>query len=75
MNQERNYKFILIAFYVLALGLLISKSASIRYVNLHRPTQDEVIEHNCDQPEDFAKEKWLSRGQRKYYEELFKKTK
>ena len=36
---------------------------------------DEVIEHNCDEPKDFAKEKWMSKKQREYYEYLYNQSK
>lgn len=59
------------------MGLLILffyKVVADEVLQCRRPKEKRIIESNCDEPKDYAKEKWLSKGQRQYYEYLYDKT-
>lgn len=62
-------------FYLVLIVLLAFKSSGQKKPKPVKITEDEVIRHNCDEPKDFAKEKYISKKQRDYYEYLYENTK
>jgi hypothetical protein len=73
MKNMRN-EIIMFLFFMGLLVLLFYKLVADRVIEYSRPTEKRIIESNCDEPKDYAKEKWLSKDQRQYYEYLYDKT-
>lgn len=71
MSEERKLKIALFIFYIVLIAMLVIRIMQIKTTRLRIPSSDEIIEHNCDEPKDFAKEKWMSEKQRAYYDHLY----
>lgn len=62
-------------FYLLLIVLLAFKSSGQKKPKPVKITEDKVIRKKFTEPKDFAKEKYVSKQQRDYYEYLYKNTK
>lgn len=70
----KRFSLTIMGFYLLLIVLLAFKSSGQKKPNPAKITEDEVIRHNCDEPNDFANEKTISQKQRDYYDYLYENT-
>ena len=73
--RKVSYELVMLITFITILLLFIIKSMSIKKHVYNIPTDIETLEYNYIEPEDYAKNKNLSEGQREYYEYLYKKSK
>lgn len=73
--RKVSYELVMLITFITFLLLFIIKSMSIKKHVYDIPTDTETIEHNYIEPEDYAENKNLSKGQKEYYEYLYKKSK
>lgn len=71
----KKFYAVMLLVYALIFIMLIKRTSAERNPEQHVVSEDEIIQSNCDEPKDLAKEKNLSQAQRDYYDYLYEKTK